>query len=71
LSARLPDCGFSENDYPVHYLPNGFEIVIPRVPMGEEVSLHFVIAENPFPEPAENSAWYAVDIDHRALTNKS
>jgi len=67
LDERLPHCGFVEDDYPVRYFPNGFEIVVPRAPAGEVISLHFVVAENPYPEPVEDSAWFAVDIDHARL----
>lgn len=71
LNERLPPCGFAENNYPVKNIADGLEIVVPIAPAKVETSLHFVIAENSFPEPVENSAWHAVDIDHCLLTKRS
>jgi hypothetical protein len=52
-------------------LPKGFEIVVPKAPAAKEISLHFIVAENSFPEPVEGSAWFAVDIEHVTLEKKS
>jgi hypothetical protein len=65
LSARLPGCGLVEVPYPVTYHPQGLEIALPRV--REAVSLHFAIAVNAWPEPAQHSAWFAVDVDHARI----
>jgi hypothetical protein len=70
LAARLPECGFSEDAYPVHYLPDGFDVWTPRVDPGSEVTLHFVVADNPHPEPAVASSWVAADINHKWLLDK-
>ncbi len=70
LSGRLPQLTLREESNPVKYLDNGFEIKIPLIEWGQEISLHYVVASNPFPEPMECSCWYAVDIPHKELLNK-
>jgi len=34
---------------------------------GKELTLHFILAENPEPEPVDASAWFAVDCPHARL----
>lgn len=67
LSHRLPDLGLSEEHYPIEYMKNGFQIKIPLIGAGKEVSLHYVVASNCFFEPVECSCWYAVDINHQDI----
>jgi len=33
----------------------------------KEISVHFIIAENPTPEPEECSSWFAVDCEHSKI----
>jgi len=67
LSRRLPRLALVEWECPVIYHPNGIEVHLPLVPAGTITSLHFVVAVNPIPEPAECSAWFAVDVRHEVL----
>lgn len=66
-SHRLPNLLLNEELYPIVCLTNGFQITIPLINAGQTVSLHYVIASNPFPEPVDCSCWYAVDIPHRKV----
>jgi hypothetical protein len=50
-----------------HFSPQKLETRLPHVPASAAFGLHFVLAENPSPEPAEMSAWFAVDIPHDRL----
>ena len=67
LARRLPDRGLSEEEFPVTYHSNGIDVLFPRIPGGELTSLHFVVAENTIPEPAECSSWFAVDVSHSKI----
>lgn len=49
------------------YLPNRLELRLDNIPADTSLSLHYVLAENPLPEPAEAAAWCAVDIQHHRL----
>jgi hypothetical protein len=31
------------------------------------ITLHFVVAINIYPEPVEDSAWFAVDVPHQRV----
>lgn len=33
----------------------------------EQYSFHFLVAENPLPEPVDGSAWFAVDQSHESI----
>ncbi len=48
----------------VEYSSDGLNIPLRRVPAGARIGLHYVVAENDNPEPAECSAWFAVDTPH-------
>jgi hypothetical protein len=50
-----------------HFSPQKLETRIPHVPASAAFGLHFILAENPSPEPADLSAWFAVDIPHKRL----
>lgn len=67
LSARLPECGFSEDRYPVAYRADGLAITLPLVPAARTTTLHFIVALNPLPEPADCAAWFAVGVPHRRV----
>lgn len=51
----------------VQYSPSKLEVRLPPVPGLGTFGLHFIVAENTSPEPAESSAWFAVDIPHERL----
>jgi hypothetical protein len=67
LNARMPFLGLEDFDAVVEYYSHAMIIRLEAVPPCHEITLHFIIAENLFPEPAADSAWFAVDIPHRAL----
>ena len=67
LNGRLPYPGLGDFDAIVQYEIKSMEIQLASIPPHREIKLHFIIAENPYPEPTECSAWYAADIPHRAL----
>lgn len=35
-----------------------------------DVTFHFIIAENPAPEPTPDGAWFAVDVSHQFVTQQ-
>ena len=67
LNRRLPFLGLAEYENIVRYKPNSMAITLKKVPKGVAISLHFVVAENTYPEPVECSAWFAVDMSHKSL----
>lgn len=67
LSSRMPFLGLGEFDAIVEYGHDFMEIQISCIPANRQVTLHFIIAENRYPEPTPVSAWLAVDIPHREL----
>lgn len=70
LSRRLPSLNLSEQELPTEFLPNGFRIALPMLRAKIPVSLHFVVASNALPEPAEYSTWFAVDVPHARIKEK-
>ncbi|YCM47029.1 hypothetical protein V2O64_24615 (plasmid) [Verrucomicrobiaceae bacterium 227] len=67
LCHRLPELGFTEDQYPVAYSEDGLSIMIPDAAAGSSFSLHFVVAWRSLPDPADCSTWFAVDIPHAKL----
>lgn len=71
LAERLPTHGLDpetyRDAYPVRYLTDGFNVVLPKVPAGTTTTLHFVVAINAYPEPVGDSAWFAVDVPHQRV----
>lgn len=67
LGARMPYLGLGEFEQIVRYANDSMEIQLATIPSRREVTLHFIIAENTYPEPGPDSAWFAVDIPHRDL----
>ncbi|MEM7173354.1 MAG: hypothetical protein AAF530_24535 [Pseudomonadota bacterium] len=46
---------------------NTITIELKDISVPSRLSLHFVLAENPYPEPVDASAWFAVDCPHKLL----
>ncbi len=68
LSRRMPWIEFLEDPLAlVEYQKDGLNVPLKKIPAGETIDLHYIIAENSNPEPVECSAWYAVDIPHNKL----
>ena len=70
LEARLPGCWFDRRGrsrFRVHddmTTVDGLTVEVPYVEADNTITLHYIVAENPLPEPVDASTWYAVDIDH-------
>jgi hypothetical protein len=67
LTPRLPFLALGRYDEVTTYSPHRMDVCIPNVPAGFDLTLHFVMAENAWPEPVDASSWYAVDIPHKEL----
>ena len=58
---------YLNDSYPVTMRDNQITINIENFEANKELSLHFVVAWNPAPEPVEASCWFAVDVPHKKL----
>jgi len=67
LVSRLPFLNPRQEEYFNILSPDRIETCLENVPAGFDLSLHYVLAENPWPEPVDASCWFAVDIPHRHL----
>jgi hypothetical protein len=66
LKARLhPSIVFP--DFPFTYSAESLSIHIAKIPAGESVSLHFIVAWNELPETVEPSCWFAVEQPHMSI----
>lgn len=63
----MPWLGLGVFEQIVRYADDSMEIQLATIPPHRDVTLHFVVAENPCPEPVPDSAWFAVDIPHSKL----
>jgi hypothetical protein len=66
LKARLHHSIVFADD-PFAYSADSLSIHIAKIPAGESVSLHFVVAWNELPEALESSCWFAVDQLHKSI----
>ena len=55
----------------VNYGLKQIEVLLPRIRARYSFSLHFMIAENPSPEPKDCSCWFAVDTPHAELMEQA
>ncbi len=67
LSQRLPFVRDDPFQSIAEFAPQSIQVKLPLVPKGAHFGLHFIIAENPSPEPVDASAWFAVEIPHARL----
>lgn len=67
LNKRMPFLELGDFDEIVKYASDAMEIQLDFVPPNQTLSLHYIIAENSYPEPVECSAWFAVDVTHSKL----
>ena len=67
LNPRLP---FFESDEDAIFTCTAHKILVELrdIPSNQDLSLHFVVAENPDPEPVDASAWFAVDCPHNLVS---
>lgn len=66
LNARLPILR-CEDLAVVKYSPTSLALELENLPVCKNLSFHFVIAENPDPEPVDCSTWFAVDCPHQVI----
>lgn len=66
LERRLPH-GIVLPDDPFTYSPESLAIHIAKIPSGQLLSLHFVVAWNELPETVAPSCWFAVDQPHNSV----
>lgn len=64
LASRLKLAEITRENYPVNYDNNEITIGIDKYSGGRELSLHFVVSENEYPERESCSCWFSVDIPH-------
>lgn len=63
LRTRLP----SMIDLPANpftYSNDSLSVRVNKIPQGETLTLHFIVAWNKLPEPVDLSCWFAVDQPH-------
>jgi hypothetical protein len=65
LGSRLGTKYLSQS--PVMMGNNGFEIHIEKYPKDKELSLHYIVSSNHFPEKKDCSCWYSVDVAHKRV----
>jgi len=54
-------------EYPITMENNKISIRIDQFNEKKELTLHYVVAWNPLPEPMDNSCWFAVDVPHSKI----
>lgn len=70
LESRLKLEEVTQENYPIHYANNEITIEIDKYTRDEELSLHFVVSENNYPEEKDCSCWFSVDIPHDRLVEE-
>jgi hypothetical protein len=68
LERRLPHGIVLPGD-PFTYSPESLSIHVAKIPSGQLLSLHFVLAWNELPETVAPSFWFAVDQPHNSVLN--
>ncbi|MDD4964338.1 MAG: hypothetical protein PHI11_10530 [Gallionella sp.] len=56
--------------YQVTMLDNRISVRVEEFAPDKELSLHFLVAWNPSPEPCAGSCWYAVDMAHQEVMDR-
>jgi len=68
LNSRLnPQQAFTPENYSVAMNDNKISVHVEKQASNQALSLHFLVAWNPAPEPLECSCWYAVDMAHKEV----
>lgn len=67
LFSRLKLGKSSQDSYPVTLRKNSIAIGLEYYPANTELTLHFLISTNRFPEKNVNSCWFAVDVPHQRV----
>lgn len=66
LDLRYPSLGFADIVV-VDFASHAMTLRLDHLRGLRGASFHFIIAENPDPEPVDSSAWFAVDQPHEGL----
>jgi len=67
LNARMPFLKLEDYASIATYRASSLRIELREIEPSHDLGLHFVVAENPSPEPVACSAWFAVDCSHPYL----
>lgn len=67
LCARVPGLETCPEQEIASYGPQSIQIRIAGEQGFDALMFHFIIAENPVPEPMPDSAWFAVDTPHKTV----
>ena len=67
LNARMPFLHLEEYENIATYRASSLQIKLNELEPSHDIGLHFIVAENPIPEPVECSAWSAVNCSHQYL----
>lgn len=71
LNERLnPRQAFAPENYQVAMKDNKISICVEKQSPNQALSLHFLVAWNPAPEPWACSCWYAVDMAHKEVVER-
>ncbi len=66
FASRLKWFQLADNNYPVGYLANGFELALDYIPPRAVLDFHFIVAYNA--EASDDCAeWFAVDVPHQSV----
>ncbi|MEM9937527.1 MAG: hypothetical protein AAF768_01650 [Pseudomonadota bacterium] len=69
LSRRMPWQDLKPDDVIARYSASALELSLVGNPHSQQTTFHLIVAENPVPEPAPDSAWFAVDSPHKSVLN--
>jgi len=67
LKSRMNIKGLNNKNYSVTMSDNKVSINLEEFPENTELTLHYIVAWNPEPEPVSNSCWFAVDQPHEKM----
>ena len=70
LGGRLNISEMTLENSPVSMNRNCVKIEVDEYHENEELTLHFIIAQNTLPEKVDASCWYAVDVPHNRVVNE-
>ncbi|MEO1662407.1 MAG: hypothetical protein AAFR51_15570 [Pseudomonadota bacterium] len=69
LAWRMPWQDLKPDDVIARYSASAVELSLVGNPHSQQTTFHLIVAENPVPEPAPDSAWFAVGSPHKAVLN--
>jgi len=67
LESRISIKGLNNKNYSITMSDNNVSINLEEFPENTELTLHYIVAWNPEPEPVSDSCWFAVDQSHEKM----